>query len=87
MEARFVVRVLDESYGLLGWAEVFATARPQEHGTSCPFWPAEPTPFTMTAEGRAAYIAIHWADLDVARLESHRSRPGRRGTSRDAVLG
>ena len=71
MEARFVVRVLDDAQALLGWAEVLASARPQPRGASCPLWPAAPTlTFLMERAGRARYIAIHWADLDIARLKT-----------------
>lgn len=76
MQARFVVRVLDETYALLGWAEVLASPRPQPGRASCPFWPAaHTTPFTMEQEGRAHYIAIHWPDLDIARLKAIDSIP------------
>lgn len=70
MKAEFTVRILDESYALLAWAKVEASPRPQERGGSCPFWPEDSTQFTVDTAGRAAYVSIHWHDLDVARLKA-----------------
>lgn len=70
MTQRFIVRVLDMAGTLLAWAEVFATAKPQERGASCPFWPTTPTQFATTAAGIASEVTIHWADLDVARRQA-----------------
>ena len=70
MTARFIVRLLDAGARLLAWAEVSATAKPQERGASCPFWATAPTPFVIEQDGRATDISIHWADLDVARRQA-----------------
>jgi hypothetical protein len=70
MTARFVVRLLGADYGLLGWAEVMASARPQATGASCPFWPAGPTVLTIEADGLATYVTVHWSDLDVHRIQT-----------------
>lgn len=69
MVARFIVRLLDAEHALLAWAEVLAEAKPQERGGSCPFWPTGPTQFVIEQAGTAAKVAIHWADLDVARIQ------------------
>jgi hypothetical protein len=68
MTQRFIVRLLTADGTLLAWAEVFATAKPQARGASCPFWPAGPTLFAIEQAGLASQISVHWADLDVARL-------------------
>lgn len=70
MTSKFVVRLLDEADQLLAWAEVWATAAPQRDGASCPFWAKEPTQFLIDADGLAAKVAIHWCDLDVARVQN-----------------
>lgn len=70
MTQRFIVRVLDAAGALLSWAEVCATAKPQERGASCPFWPTSPTSFVVTQAGMATEVTIHWADLDVARRQA-----------------
>lgn len=69
MTARFIVRLLDADSNLLAWAEVYATATPQERAASRPFWAATPTQFVVDRDGVACQISIHWADLDVARLQ------------------
>lgn len=71
MKARFIVRLLSEDDTLLSWAEVWAEARPQPGRASCPFM-ASPglTKFVIEAAGTVAKIAIHWPDLDVARVRA-----------------
>jgi hypothetical protein len=70
MTVTFIVRLLDEAQQLLAWARVPATARPQDRGASCPFWPNTDTAFMIEQAGRATSIAIHWPDLDVARIQT-----------------
>jgi hypothetical protein len=71
MTARFIVRLLTADGTLLGWSEVFATAKPQDRpAASCPFWPDAPTEFPIERDGEATQISVHWADLDVARVEA-----------------
>jgi hypothetical protein len=52
----------------LAWAEVYATAKPQDRAGSCPFM-ANQTQFVVTQDGTATRISVHWADLDVARVQ------------------
>lgn len=68
MTARFIVRLLDAEDGLLAWAEVYATATPQNHAGSCPFWPTGPISFLIERDGIASKLSVQWADLDVARV-------------------
>lgn len=68
MRARFVVRLLDASDNLLAWTEVEAEARPQDRAGSCPFFAVAPTLFEVEQSGRVARVAVHWPDLDVARV-------------------
>lgn len=70
MTARFIVRLLDASSRLLAWAEVMATAKPQDRAGSCPFWPTVPTQFVIEHDGTPTQISVHWADLDVARVQA-----------------
>ena len=70
MKARFIVRLMSESDELLSWAEVWAQAKPQKTAGSCPFWPVAPTQFVIERHGRASYLTVHWADLDVARKQN-----------------
>lgn len=67
MRQKFVVRLLDDAANLLGWAEVFASARPQGQRRSCPFFSDQPTQFVIEQDGVASQITIHWCDLDLAR--------------------
>lgn len=67
---KFVVRLLDASAELLGWAEVYAEPKPQARGASCPFWPVAATQFLIERDGVATEISVHWCDLDVARREA-----------------
>lgn len=68
MIARFIVRLLDAAGELLSWAEVQAEARPQGRPRSTPFMALNSTQFVVEKAGTATQLAIHWADLDVARL-------------------
>lgn len=70
MTGRFIVRLLDAAGELLAWAEVYATARPQRAGGSCPFFADGPTTFVVTREGTATQISVHWPELDVARVQN-----------------
>lgn len=70
MTARFIVRLLDDAGALLSWAEVHATAQPQERGASCPFFAPAPTLFVIEQGGIATRVSIHWPDLDVARVQN-----------------
>jgi hypothetical protein len=67
MTAKFIVRLLDETGGLLAWAEVLATAKPQGRPRSTPFKARFQTLFPIERDGIAAGLSVHWADLDVAR--------------------
>ena len=70
MTARFIVRLLDADGVLLSWAEVQATARPQRTAGSCPFFASSTTQFVIEQAGTATRLSIHWADLDVARVQN-----------------
>lgn len=69
MTQRFVVRLLAADDRLLSWAEVYAEARPQPGRASCPFF-AQPglTKFLIEEAGTVTKLAVHWPDLDVARV-------------------
>jgi hypothetical protein len=68
MRQRFIVRLLAVDGALLAWAEVWAEARPQGRPRSTPFHAIAPSLFVIEQDGIATSIAVHWADLDVARL-------------------
>lgn len=68
MTARFIVRLLTAEGDLLSWAEVSAEARPQGRPRSTPFKALSPSMFVIERDGLATHLAVHWADLDVARL-------------------
>lgn len=69
MTQRFIVRLLTTDDRLVAWAEVHATAKPQApRGASCPFF-APQTRFLIDADGTVAKLSVHWADLDVARVQ------------------
>lgn len=70
MTQKFVIRLLDAADVLLAWAEVYATARPQDRGGSCPFWAPGATPFRIDQTGVVARLSVHWCDLDVARVQA-----------------
>lgn len=63
MTCKFVVRLLDAAGRLLAWEQLFLT--PESGGR---FVAPAPTRFVVEASGTATRIAIHWTDLDVARL-------------------
>ena len=65
---KFVIRVLGAQDELLAWATVYARPTPQEGRASCPFYAASPTTFLVERNGTATRIAVHWCDLDIARL-------------------
>lgn len=68
MTARFIVRLLDAAGELLSWCEVQAVAQPQGRPRSTPFRAQTPSMFVIERDGTATHLAVHWADLDVARL-------------------
>ena len=68
MTARFTLRLLDADNTLLAWTEITATAKPQIHAGSCPFWADEPIQFLIERDGIAARVSYHWRALDVARV-------------------
>lgn len=68
MTARFIVRLLTAEGDLLAWSEVHAQAKPQGRPRSTPFTALGPTTFVIERDGLATQLAVHWADLDVARL-------------------
>jgi hypothetical protein len=68
MRQKFVVRLLTAAGELLAWAEVYAEAKPQGRPRSTPFFASTPTLFAIEQHGEASQIAVHWCDLDVARL-------------------
>ena len=69
MTQRFIVRMVDASGALLAWAEVYATAKPQDNAGSCPFFATpEITQFTMEQDGLLSSLSVHWPDLHVARV-------------------
>lgn len=70
MRAIFVARILDDAGELLAWSRVEAEARPQERAGSCPFFALAPTRFEVERAGVASRIAVHWPDLDVARVQN-----------------
>lgn len=58
MEAKFIVRVLNEHNELLGWGELMTHAR----GDGC-LWAPSPFECVIDVSGRAAWLSYHWADL------------------------
>ena len=80
VRSKFVLRLLDARDALLGWAEVHAEAQPQREGASCPFWPLEPTRVPIDVSGMVTRIAVHWCDLDVARVREVTPGPVVAGT-------
>lgn len=69
MRATFIARILDDAGELLAWSRVEAEARPQDRAASCPFFALEATRFEAERSGLASRIAVHWPDLDVARVQ------------------
>jgi hypothetical protein len=70
MTEKFVIRLLADDNSLLAWAEVHATATPQQGRASCPFFAPRPTQFRIDEAGTATKISVHWCALDVARVQS-----------------
>jgi hypothetical protein len=68
MTARFVIRLLNAEGDLLSWCETNAQAKPQGRPRSTPFHAMGPSMFVIERDGLASNIAVHWCDLDVARL-------------------
>lgn len=68
MVARFVIRLLSDDGSLLAWAEIAAQSEPQGRPRSTPFKALAPTEFVIEQDGVATQLAVHWPDLDVARL-------------------
>lgn len=67
MKHKFVVRLLDKEAKLLAWTTVWAEAKPQDRGASCPLWATSPTQFVIERDGVAEEITVHWCELDIAR--------------------
>jgi hypothetical protein len=68
MVDRFVVRLLTAEGDLLAWSEVQAQTKPQGRHRSTPFMALGPTMFVIEQNGIASHVAVHWCDLDVARM-------------------
>jgi hypothetical protein len=68
MLAEFTVRLLTADGALLGWTTVMAESKPQGRPKSTPFKALGPSLFDVEQDGMASQLAIHWHDLDVARL-------------------
>jgi hypothetical protein len=65
----FVVRLLDTDNNLLSWTKALGSPSRQDGGrASCPLWVTAPTSFVIEKTGEAAKLAVHWTDLDIARL-------------------
>jgi hypothetical protein len=68
MLAEFTIRLLTDDGALLGWTTQMAESKPQGRPRSTPFRAVGPSTFDIERDGRATQIAVHWHDLDVARL-------------------
>ncbi len=68
MKHKFVARLLTADDALVGWSEVWAEARPQQGRASCPLIPVTDTRFLCEIDGQATKVAVHWTELDVARV-------------------
>jgi hypothetical protein len=66
--ADFTIRLLTEDFTLLGWTVTKAESKPQGRPRSTPFHAMGPSVFDVEQDGIATQIAVHWHDLDVARL-------------------
>jgi hypothetical protein len=76
MRTRFIARLLSADDTLLAWAEVWAEPRPQEGRASCPLFAVpSATRFTIEADGTVDKLAVHWPDLDVARVRALTGTP------------
>lgn len=60
MTTKLVLRLLDDTDRLLGWAEVAGEAR----GDGA-IWTPGPVPIPIEADGAPAVVSIHWADINV----------------------
>jgi len=67
---KFVVRLLDAEDQLLAWATIYPELRPHVGRASCGFVATEPTPLPIDRDGVATRLAVHWCDLDLARITS-----------------
>lgn len=70
MDAKFIVRLTTADNELLSWAEVVAEARPQGRPRSTPFVAYAATLFAIEQAGVAKRISVHWADLDLVRVNN-----------------
>lgn len=61
---------MDDADRLLAWTELQAESKPQGSRRSCPFWPLGPTQFVIEQAGVASKIAVHWCELDLARVQA-----------------
>lgn len=68
MIAAFTIRLLTDDGTLLGWTVTEAESKPQGRPRSTPFMATAPSVFDVEQDGIATQIAVHWHDLDVARL-------------------
>jgi hypothetical protein len=68
MISDFTIRLLTAEGALLGWTVTQAESKPQGRPRSTPFYAKGPSVFNVEADGVATQIAVHWHDLDVARL-------------------
>ena len=57
---KLVVRVLDESEQLLGWAEVIGQARGDGK-----IWVERATEIVIETSGVPHYLSVHWCDVNV----------------------
>lgn len=60
MYSKFVIRVLDEIGGLIGWTEVQGHAR----GDGC-MWAEETFTIIADRDGIPSLMSVHWADVNV----------------------
>jgi hypothetical protein len=68
MLAEFTIRLLTDDGALLGWTTQMAESKPQGRPRSTPFKAVGPSTFEIEQDGIATQLAVHWHDLDVARL-------------------
>ena len=68
ISTKFVIRLLDAEHTLLGWQELYPPDVRSTGRASCGFFAKESTPIPIEQSGVAAYLTVHWCDLDVARI-------------------
>ncbi len=68
MTHKFVLRLLTEEGTLLGWCEHHFKAEPHRLEGHTVFGPVGTvSEFLICKAGKAAYISVHWCDIDCAR--------------------